>query len=95
MTLDHVANVKMTSILCRLDQLPIDTSKLFTKSLFFAFSLVMVFIVADLLIDLATTSDHMSNAEGLVYCVGSLKFLSGNSTVVRHLVQRHIVEALG
>ena len=40
------------------------------------------------------TADHLASADALVYCVGSLKFLSGNSTVVKHLVKKNVIGAL-
>ena len=48
----------------------------------------------DLLIETAHSADHVASADALVYCVGSLKFLSGTPTVVKHLVKRHCVESM-
>ena len=51
-------------------------------------------MIIDYLIETAKSADHLTSADALVYCVGSLKFLSGNSGVVKYLVKKRCIEAL-
>ncbi len=46
------------------------------------------------MIDTASYTDHVISGDALVYCVGALKFLSGNSTVLKHLHKRGCLESL-
>ena len=55
---------------------------------------VLTFIVVELLIEAAQSTDHITSADALVYCVGSLKFLSGNTTVLKHLVKLNCISAM-
>ncbi|XP_064615586.1 armadillo repeat-containing protein 2-like [Liolophura sinensis] len=50
--------------------------------------------VLDHLVETIESLDHTSSAEALVYCVGSLKFLSGNMSLAKLLVKKGGVEAL-
>jgi hypothetical protein len=38
--------------------------------------------------------DILGTHEALIYCVGSLKFLTGNATIAKQLVQKHCIEKL-
>ena len=48
----------------------------------------------DLLLETATTADHVASADALVYCVGALKFLSGTSTVIKVLARRNCLHSM-
>ncbi|CAH1799821.1 unnamed protein product [Owenia fusiformis] len=50
-------------------------------------------IIEDLLP--VVTIDHNAQPEALVYCIGALKFLSGNSTIVKHMSMAGCISALG
>ena len=48
----------------------------------------------ELLIEASQTTDHITSSDALVYCVGALKFLSGNTTVLKHLVKLNCIDAM-
>ncbi|KAK7907755.1 hypothetical protein WMY93_016367 [Mugilogobius chulae] len=48
--------------------------------------------VLDSLLDILSTEDVSSIGEVLVYCVGTLKFLSGNSTILKKLLDKNCIE---
>lgn len=50
--------------------------------------------VSDLLLDTMNAVDVMGTHEALIYCVGSLKFLTGNATIAKQLVQKQCIENL-
>ena len=54
-----------------------------------------MFYIAALLVDTARTTDPIVAPEALVYCVGALKFLSGNTTILKQLVRNNCIEAAG
>ena len=49
---------------------------------------------SDLMLEMCRTTDHVTSADALVYCIGSLKFLSGNSTALKKLHKRGCFEVL-
>ncbi|KAJ8315287.1 hypothetical protein KUTeg_007437 [Tegillarca granosa] len=48
-----------------------------------------------LLIDTLRSTDHTTSSEALIYCTGAIKFLSGNTTIVKQLVKKDCIECLG
>ena len=61
--------------------------KIFFSSLFFV-------IFTELLLETMNGVDILGTHEALIYCVGSLKFLTGNATIAKQLVQKHCIEKL-
>ena len=55
--------------------------------------LTLLFL-SELMIDTAHSTDHITSADALVYAAGSLKFLSGNSTVLKHLHKKGCFQAM-
>ena len=51
-------------------------------------------LLSDLMIETAQSTDHVTSADALVYAVGSLKFLSGNGTLLKHLHKRGCFQAM-
>ncbi|KAJ0060929.1 hypothetical protein NL108_001790, partial [Boleophthalmus pectinirostris] len=47
--------------------------------------------VLDSLLDILSTEDVSSSGEVLLYCVGTLKFLSGNTTILKRLLDKNCV----
>ncbi|XP_008297471.1 armadillo repeat-containing protein 2 [Stegastes partitus] len=47
--------------------------------------------IIDLLLDVLCSEDVSASGEALLYCVGTLKFLSGNTTVVRLLLDKNCI----
>ena len=54
----------------------------------------MSLFVTELLLETATSADHVASADALVYCVGALKFLSGTGTVIKVLARRNCLHAM-
>ncbi len=50
--------------------------------------------ISELLVETIRLADHIASAEALVYCVGALKFLSGNTLLLKTLVKKNALEAL-
>ena len=50
--------------------------------------------ISELMIETAHLTDHISSADALVYAVGSLKFLSGNSSLLKSLHKKGCFEAM-
>ncbi|XP_067674681.1 armadillo repeat-containing protein 2-like isoform X1 [Haliotis asinina] len=50
--------------------------------------------VLDLLIETIRTTDHVASCEALIYCVGAIKFLTGNPTILRRLAKKECIETL-
>ncbi|XP_045197949.2 armadillo repeat-containing protein 2-like isoform X2 [Mercenaria mercenaria] len=50
--------------------------------------------ILDLLLETMNGVDILGTHEALIYCVGSLKFLTGNATIAKQLVQKHCIEKL-
>ncbi|ESP01061.1 hypothetical protein LOTGIDRAFT_140035, partial [Lottia gigantea] len=50
--------------------------------------------ITELLLETIKTVDHESNSEALVYCVGAIKFLTGNSIIVKQLARKEAIEIL-
>jgi len=48
----------------------------------------------DLLLDTMNGVDVLGTTEALIYCVGSLKFLTGNATIAKQLVHNECIEKL-
>jgi len=51
-------------------------------------------MIADLLLETMIGVDIASSHEALIYCVGSLKFLTGNATIAKQLVGKQCIEKL-
>lgn len=49
---------------------------------------------SDLIIDTIRTTDHNVACEPLIYCVGALKFLTGNAKIVKELARKGSIEAV-
>ena len=49
---------------------------------------------SELLLSTIQSTDHVAASDALVYCVGALKFLSGNATVLKQLVHLNCLEAV-
>ncbi len=69
----------------------------------FVFSLEQIYCVliryftvvsTELMLDTIRLIDHIVAADALVYCVGSLKFLTGNSTLLKSLHKKGCFETL-
>ncbi|KAK6489354.1 armadillo repeat-containing protein 2 isoform X1 [Huso huso] len=50
--------------------------------------------ITDSLLSVVCTEDVFSISEALLYCMGALKFLSGNSTILKELLNKGLVEIL-
>lgn len=50
--------------------------------------------VVDVLLDTLKSTDPFSASEALVFCIGSLKLLTGNATIVKQLVKKDCIENL-
>ncbi|MBN3273750.1 ARMC2 protein, partial [Polyodon spathula] len=50
--------------------------------------------ITDSLLSVVCTEDVFSISEALLYCMGALKFLSGNSTILKDLLNKGLVEIL-
>ncbi|XP_048768043.1 armadillo repeat-containing protein 2-like isoform X2 [Ostrea edulis] len=50
--------------------------------------------VLDVLMDTLRGTDPFSASEALVFCIGSLKLLTGNSTIVKQLIKKDCIENL-
>ncbi|XP_041354443.1 armadillo repeat-containing protein 2-like [Gigantopelta aegis] len=50
--------------------------------------------VLDLMLNTIRFSDHVASCEGLVYCVGAVKFLTGNATILKKLATKECIEIL-
>lgn len=50
--------------------------------------------ILDLLLETVRSTDHVSATEALIYCVGAIKFLTGNTKIVKELVKKDCIEAL-
>ncbi|XP_060572268.1 armadillo repeat-containing protein 2-like isoform X3 [Ruditapes philippinarum] len=50
--------------------------------------------ILELLLETMNGVDILGTHEALIYCVGSLKFLTGNATIAKQLVQKHCIEKL-
>ncbi|XP_033112624.1 armadillo repeat-containing protein 2-like [Anneissia japonica] len=50
--------------------------------------------ILELMVKLIATTDHQKASEALVYCIGALKFLTGNNTVLKDLADYGCTEAL-
>ncbi|KAK3097116.1 hypothetical protein FSP39_006506 [Pinctada imbricata] len=50
--------------------------------------------ILDVLMETIKATDLSTSGEALVFCVGALKLLTGNSTIVKHLVKRDCIENL-
>ncbi|XP_033741539.1 armadillo repeat-containing protein 2-like isoform X2 [Pecten maximus] len=51
--------------------------------------------ILELLSKTLSCTDHTSSCEALIYCVGAIKFLTGNTTIVKQLVKENCIEGLG
>lgn len=74
-------------------------SPLFVYAWIFCFSLKLmwswVFISnSDLLLDTIQNTDHVTSCEALIYCVGAVKFLTANSTILKKLAQLDSIKIL-
>lgn len=49
--------------------------------------------LSELLLETLDTADF-SAFDALVYCIGSLKFLSGNTTTLKYMVKHHALKQL-
>ena len=47
---------------------------------------------SDLLLDTIRTTDHQTSCEALIYCVGAVKFLTGNSDILKRLARLDCVK---
>ncbi|XP_052807595.1 armadillo repeat-containing protein 2-like isoform X2 [Mya arenaria] len=50
--------------------------------------------ILDLLLETMISVDVVSTHEALIYCVGSMKFLTGNATIAKQLVGKQCIEKL-
>ncbi|KAL5009503.1 hypothetical protein ScPMuIL_011808 [Solemya velum] len=50
--------------------------------------------VVDLLLETLKSTDHVAGYEALIYCVGTFKFLTGNTTICKRLVKKCCIENL-
>lgn len=50
--------------------------------------------ILELLLDTINGIDILGSTEALIYCIGSLKFLTGNATIAKQLVQNECIEKL-
>lgn len=50
--------------------------------------------ILDVLLDTLKSTDPFSASEALVFCIGSLKLLTGNATIVKQLVKKDCIENL-
>ncbi|XP_061176432.1 armadillo repeat-containing protein 2-like isoform X2 [Saccostrea echinata] len=50
--------------------------------------------ILDVLMDTLKSTDPFNASEALVFCIGSLKLLTGNSTIVKQLVKKDCIESL-
>ncbi|XP_070568677.1 armadillo repeat-containing protein 2-like isoform X2 [Ptychodera flava] len=57
-------------------------------------TLFMQHNLLDLILDIVKETDHHTACEALVYCVGALKFLTGNTSLLKELSECGCVEAL-
>lgn len=74
-------------------------SPLFVYAWIFCFSLKLmwswVFISnSDLLLDTIQNTDHVTSCEALIYCVGAVKFLTANATILKKLAQLDSIKIL-
>lgn len=53
----------------------------------------MIFIL-DCLLEVLTTEDLQKNSEALLYCMGAIKFVSGNAVLLNEMVSKGAVEML-
>ena len=47
---------------------------------------------SDLLLDTIGSTDHVTSCEALIYCVGAVKFLTGNSDILKRLARLDCVK---
>ena len=52
------------------------------------------FVFTDLIVSLLNRVEYPEQGEALVYCLGALKFLSGNSTVAMRLYHLSIIQPI-
>ncbi|XP_077976890.1 armadillo repeat-containing protein 2-like [Glandiceps talaboti] len=57
-------------------------------------TLFMQHNLLDLILDIVKNTDHHTACDALVYCVGALKFLTGNTSMLKELSECGCVEAL-
>ncbi|XP_076078717.1 armadillo repeat-containing protein 2-like isoform X1 [Mytilus galloprovincialis] len=50
--------------------------------------------ILDLLLETVRNTDPVSSSEALIYCVGAIKFMTGNTKIVKELVKKDCIEAL-
>lgn len=53
-----------------------------------------VFPMTDLLLDTIRGADHQVSCEALIYCVGAVKFLTGNATILKRLARLDCIKVL-
>ena len=51
-------------------------------------------MISDLLLETLGSIDVSQSHEALIYCIGALKFLTGNATIAKQLVKKDCVERL-
>ncbi|BFZ09273.1 hypothetical protein BsWGS_12312 [Bradybaena similaris] len=50
--------------------------------------------ILNLLLETIHSTDHVSSCEALIYCIGAIKFLSGNSDILKRLAKLDCVKTL-
>ncbi|KAK6168886.1 hypothetical protein SNE40_020049 [Patella caerulea] len=50
--------------------------------------------ITELLLETIKVVDHETACEALIYCVGTIKFLTGNSTLLKQLARKECIETL-
>lgn len=60
----------------------------------FHFNIGLHFGYSDLLMETVRITDPSSSSDALVYCCGALKFLTGNNSVMKHLVKHNCVDTM-
>ncbi|XP_060093904.1 armadillo repeat-containing protein 2 [Heteronotia binoei] len=50
--------------------------------------------ILDSLLEVLRTEDLQANTEAFIYCIGALKFISGNTSLIREIVNKGTVEIL-
>lgn len=48
----------------------------------------------DCLLEVLRTEDLQANTEAFIYCIGALKFISGNTNLIHEMVSKGMVEIL-
>ncbi|XP_043921248.1 armadillo repeat-containing protein 2 isoform X2 [Protopterus annectens] len=50
--------------------------------------------ILDSLLDVLKSEDMLSNSEALLYCLGAIKFLSGNANLIKYMLNENLLETL-